>query len=206
MRFLAFFLAVFSCASWAAAQPREIGKVRRNATHLPQCKDVVLHAAYLAQDETGQGGGFLISIENYRNTPIEVEDPPAISVHWYALNPGSRPIWRASSGAGGGLVNAAEERGAVFAAQAEEHSFLLAGVPAHSARSWAIFQRETPAVRYRPGCEHCLDHREDAFIAILGYAVLPPHEQEFNSSLSRCGLRSGPVAMPPLRAVDNLDR
>lgn len=169
---------------------------------IPQCRDVTLTASYLAEEKPGQGAGFLLRIDNHRDTPIAVADPTPLSVHWYALS-GGRWLWRASSGAGGSLLNAFAPRGPVFAYHppaTEQAETGTRTIPAHDAYSWTAFTRDHPELRYRPGCEHCTYAGEETFQAVLAYAYMPPRVAGDTPMLG-CGLRSTPVVMPPLASA-----
>jgi hypothetical protein len=163
-----------------------------------QCRDVTLSAAYLAEEKPGDGPGFYLQIENKRNVPVAIADPTPLSVHWYAWS-GGRWLWRASSGEGGSLVNALRPTGPVFAETPGEDAprpgmHLIAP---HSTYSWSVFTRQTPALRYRPGCQHCTYQGEEQYQAVLAYAYLPTGG-DASAPFLRCGLRSQPVVMPPL--------
>ncbi len=160
-----------------------------------QCKDVFLRASYLAEETSGQGAGFLLTIQNNTSHSIEVADPIPLSVHWYALSNGHW-LWRASSGSGGSLVNALHESGPLFAAQVPVNIHL--SIPEHKAYTWTTFNAQTPALSYRPGCEHCTYKQEEQYRAVLAYASLPTATSSPASTFLQCGLRSQPVVMPPL--------
>jgi hypothetical protein len=165
---------------------------------VPQCRDVTLTAAYLAEEKPGQGPGFYLQLENLRSAPVVIVDPPPLSVHWYART-GQRWEWRASSGEGGSLVNAFREKGQVFA---QEGSATGPAPPTrtiapHATYSWSVFTAQMPELRYRPGCQHCTYQGEQQYQAVLAYAFLPARSHA-GSPLLRCGLRSEPVVMPPL--------
>ena len=177
-----------------AALPRSL----TNPRILVQCSDVTLRAAYLAEEKPGQGPGFYLEIHNDRGTVIDVVDPAPLGIDWYAQKGGAW-LWRASSGAGGSLVNALAPRGPMFAATLPPGSAPVSGVrriAPHSSYSWSVFTSTVPALRYRPGCEHCSNPGEDHFRAVLAIAYLPPEGTQ--PGLLRCGLRSAPVVMPPL--------
>lgn len=186
------FLFVFPClSSNASGRPHSFSTV-------PQCTDVHLQAAYLAEEKPGAGSGFLLKIENERDQPVEVPASTPVSVHWYAQS-GGRWLWRASSGSGGSLADALQERGPLLTDPGSPSvpSQALRTVPPHSSKEWAVFAADDPALRYRPGCEHCTYQGEEQFRAVIAYAYRPsawPAE----TALLRCGLRSNPVIMPPL--------
>jgi hypothetical protein len=182
-----------------SVSPAKAASVAAHATSVTQCRDVHLHAAYLAEEKPGQGPGFYVTIENARKAPIAVADPTPLSVHWYA-KVGTHWLWRASSGSGGTLVNAFQQHGPLFA------ETLLGGataahpriVPAGSQYSWAVFSGLTPALSYRPGCQHCTYGNETQYQAVIAYAVLPSGGTAADPALLHCGLRSNPVVMPAL--------
>ena len=169
-----------------------------NVSDVSQCIDVHLQAAYLAEEEPGGGSGFLLKIQNERDQAVAVPAPTPVSVHWYAQS-GGRWLWRASSGSGGSLANALQERGPLLAGPGSPgvQSQTLRTIPAHSSEEWAVFAADDPALRYRPGCEHCTYQGEEQFRAVIAYAYRPSvwHAE---TALLRCGLRSNPVIMPPL--------
>ncbi|RRA47738.1 hypothetical protein D1Y84_04935 [Acidipila sp. EB88] len=160
-----------------------------------QCRDVSLHAAYLAEEKAGEGAGFLLSIRNDRASAIEVADPMPLGVDWYAGN-GSSWQWRASSGYGGSLLNALDPKGRMFVYSSATGVSYRTIAP-HAEYSWPVFSKSSPNVLYRPGCQHCGYQGEEQFRAVLSYAFTvgaaahPP-------DLLNCGLRSGPVVMPRL--------
>ncbi len=162
---------------------------------VPQCKEVSLHASYLAEEVPAQGPGFLLTIRNNTNQSIEVANPIPLSVHWYAFTSG-RWLWRASSGSGGTLVDALHESGPLFAVQAPAGAML--SISPHEAYTWTAFNAQAPTLAYRPGCEHCGYSHEEQYQAVLAYALSPFKGSGQVSTLLPCGLRSQPVVMPPL--------
>lgn len=164
---------------------------------VPQCSDVTMQASFLVEEKPAQGSGFLVTIHNDRPQAIAIRQPTPLGIHWYAVS-GSRLTWRASSGSGGSLVNALRPDGPLFATEQEDPAATQSvTIPAHATYSWSIFSAQAPALRFRPGCEHCNYQGEEQFRAVLAYAYLPGSQQG-DSSLLRCGLRSKPVIMPPL--------
>ena len=164
---------------------------------VPQCTNVTLTAAYLAEEKPGAGPGFLLKVQNNSRTPITTVDPAPLSVHWYA-EIGAHWLWRASSGSGGALVNALNSKGPLFAqalpsGAASQTRIVAAG----DSYSWTVWTRNFPALAYHPGCQHCASLNEQRYEAVLAYAVRPPSSIA-GPSLLPCGLRSNPVAMPPL--------
>jgi hypothetical protein len=174
---------------------------------MPQCSDVHLRASYLVEERPGGGPGFLLAIENDRTAGIAIPDPPPLSVHWYAQT-GQRWLWRASSGAGGSLVNALREKGPLFADPGAPSAAppVRREIAGHSSYTWTVFAGANPVLRYRPGCQHCTYQGEEQFHAVVAYAYQPSEKAvaEPNSTAARlldCGLRSNPVVMPPLPAT-----
>jgi hypothetical protein len=169
-------------------------------TAVPLCSHVTLSASYLAEAGPGKGPGFLFVIKNDTNAEIRLAQPVPTSAHWYA-HVGQKWLWRASSGSGGSLVDANNERGEVFAYQPTrppQHPEYLTVGP-HSSYEWAESMKEYPALAYRPGCALCKWPDEHEYRAVFAYAYVP-HPQEHAVGLLACGLRSGPVVMPPLPA------
>jgi len=165
---------------------------------VPLCsRSIVFTASYLAQTHPGGGPGFLFRIENHTAAPIRLAEPVPSSAHWYA-RVGSKWLWRASSGSGGSLVNAIQERGPVFAYRADDNGadpqYLT--VPAHGKYEWAAAERDNPVLDYQPRCAHCNYPGERDYKAVFAYAWLPPQGQSV-PNLLRCGLRSNLVDMPP---------
>ena len=193
-------IALLSALAWAPnAHALLLPKFNSAAQTVPQCTDVTLHAAYLAEEKPGAGPGFLLEIRNQGKSAVAIADPVPLSVHWYAAAGAGRWLWRASSGSGGSLVNAMREKGALFAFQAPPDAPEPATrtILPHAAYSWAVFSSAVPSLRYRPGCEHCAYPGEQRFRAVLAYAYLPATGAA-PKGLLRCGLRSDPVVMPPL--------
>lgn len=165
---------------------------------IPLCsRRIVFKASYLAQTDRGGGPGFLFRIENHTAKPIRLAEPVPSSAHWYA-RVGRKWLWRASSGSGGSLVNAIQERGPVFAYRSSDHAtdprYLT--VPAHGKYEWTASERDNPVLDYQPRCAHCNYPGEHDYKAVFAYAWLPPQGQRV-PHLLRCGLRSNLVDMPP---------
>lgn len=202
-RRLTWFSLLFSAVSNAAPRSRQVEAV-------PQCTGVTLSAAYLAQVTPTEGPGFLLIISNNTDQPIKLAKPFPTSAHWYAQAGQGKWLWRASTGSGGALVNALAERGPLLAyappatfatalptaaqpSNAKPTEYLI--VPAKSKLEVAESMRSSPILRFRPGCERCKNPGDERYRAVLAYAYLPgPQEQ----GLLPCGLRSGPIVMPPL--------
>lgn len=190
---------------FGVAMPCLAARFHSGVPTVPQCRDVTLRASYLAEEKPGAGAGFLLTLHNASSEPVSVPAPVPLSVHWYAFSAGHW-LWRASSGSGGSLVNAFNERGPLFAVQLSVGSPhpLLHTIAPNGEYTWAVFSGGTPALRYRPGCEHCAYQGERQFRAVLAYAYLPVADDP-RAGLLRCGLRSTPVVMPPL-AMASADR
>jgi hypothetical protein len=70
-------------------------------------------------------------------------------------------------------------------------------VGAHQRLEIAESIRSSPVLRFRPGCQRCSNPQDERYRAVLAYAYLPaPGAGE--PDLLPCGLRSGPIVMPPL--------
>jgi hypothetical protein len=165
---------------------------------VPLCSHIGLSASYLAEAEPGKGPGFLFVIKNDTNKDIRLAEPVPSSAHWYA-HVGEKWLWRASSGSGGSFVDAYNEKGEVFAYQPKElpqHAVYMT-VPAHGSHEWTEAVRDHPTIAYRPSCAICNYPGEREYRAVFAYAYVP-HPQEHTEGLLACGLRSGPVVMPPL--------
>lgn len=160
------------------------------------CAGVALTASYLG-DVSGEGPGFLFSIDNRTPRTIRLEQPVPSSAHWYA-QVGTRWLWRASAGRGGSLVNAENPRGLMFAwrpaAPPDRPEYVT--IPAHGSIQWSQAMRDHPAIAYQPSCPMCRNPGETVYQAVFAYAYLPAPGEEAENLL-RCGLRSAPVPMPP---------
>jgi hypothetical protein len=165
------------------------------ARSVPLCSGVNLSASYLAMTGRGQVPGFHFRLSNRTNREIKLAEPVPSSSHWYARSHG-RWLWRASSGAGGSLVNAGNEHGRVMVYS--NPSVLVAGfltVPPHQSREWTESPQENPVLEYRPGCAICSYPGESQYRVVFAYAYLTWPKQP--QGLLACGLRSVPVPMPP---------
>ncbi len=188
-------LLLHCCAalgSQKSALPSHAQASRASAT--TQCADVSLRGAYLVEEKRGMGPAFLVELRNNRSTAIHVAEPAPLSVHWYARD-GDAWLWRASSGAGGALVNALQTHGLVFTAVAP--TLQEREVAPHQAWTWTVPLGTTSALAYHPGCQHCVFGQRTEYRAVLAYAVRPASGQVSPDWL-QCGLRSNPVSMPPL--------
>ena len=174
----------------------------RQPEAVPQCTGVTLSAAYLAQVTPVEGPGFLLVIANNTDQPIKLARPFPSSAHWYAQAGQGRWLWRASTGSGGALVNALAERGPLLAyaappTSAQPGQYLT--VSPKSRLEVAESMRSSPILRFRPGCERCKNPGDERYRAVLAYAYLPgPRSGSEEQGLLPCGLRSGPIVMPPL--------
>jgi hypothetical protein len=169
--------------------------------YVPLCSHINLTASYLAEAGGGKGPGFVFVIQNDTNKEIRLAEPVPSSVHWYA-HVGQKWLWRASSGSGGSLVDAYNEKGEVFAYQPKEppqHAEYMT-VPAHASHEWTETVHDRPAIAYRPSCAICNYPGEHEYRAVFAYAYVP-HAQEHADGLLACGLRSTPVVMPPLEVA-----
>jgi hypothetical protein len=194
-----FFFAAFFVMTMLAI-PAGNSAMRHPGPSVPLCSHITLSASYLAQSEPGKGPGFLFVIKNDTNKDIRLADPVPSSAHWYA-HVGSKWLWRASSGSGGSLVDAYNEKGEVFAYQPKElpaHAAYMT-IPAHGSHEWTQSMHDHPAIAYRPSCAICNNPGESEYRAVFAYAYVP-HPQEDANGLLTCGLRSAPVVMPPLPA------
>ncbi len=138
-------------------------------------------------------------IANDTDQPVRLAKPFPTSVHWYAQAAGGRWLWRASSGSGGALIDALQEHGpvSVYAEPgAADPGYLVVG--AHQRLEVAESMRSSPVLRFRPGCERCRNPGDARFRAVLAYAYLAAPGAA-DPGLLPCGLRSGPVVMPPLQ-------
>jgi hypothetical protein len=180
--------------SWAAAANKATPSV-------PPCRGVTLSASYLAELGHGQGPGFQFSLVNNTAHEVKVREPVPSSAHWYALSKvqnQDRWLWRASSGAGGSLVDATNERGPLAAYQSPEGGVLRGSfsVKPHESRQWLESEAENPVLEYKPGCPICSYPGERQYRVVFAYAYLPA-DKENREGLLSCGLRSSPVPMPP---------
>jgi hypothetical protein len=160
---------------------------------IPICSGVSLSANYLASVGPEQVPGFRFVLVNRTGREIRLAEPVPSSSHWYARAHG-RWMWRASNGAGGSLLDAGNEHGAVvvYAAAAGAEADLLT-LPAHQTKEWVASQQENPVLEYKPGCPICSYPGEREYQVVFAYAYLAGPGQ----GLLPCGLRSAPVPMPP---------
>ena len=166
---------------------------------VPQCVGVTLNAAYLAQVTPGEGPGFLLLIQNDTDRLIKIARPFPSSAHWYAQATTGHWLWRSSSGSGGALANALSEHGplVVYPNTGGSGTTGYLAVAPHAQLEAAESMRSNPVLRFRPGCERCKNPQDERYRAVLAYAYLPRPGQ-VEPGLLTCGLRSGPVVMPPL--------
>ncbi len=172
---------------------------RLSPSAVPQCAGVTFNASYLAQVSPSEGPGFLLIITNNTNQAIKLAKPFPSSAHWYAQTGTGPWLWRASSGSGGALVNALEEHGPllVYAAPAAASGTENLTVQAHQHLELAESMQASPILRYRPDCERCKNPKDERYRAVLAYAYRP-NTGSMEKGLLPCGLRSGPIIMPPL--------
>lgn len=189
---------IVTAALLAIAAPTGSAVTHHPGPYVPLCSRITLTASYLAEAEPGKGPGFLFVIKNDTNKDIRLAEPVPSSAHWYA-HVGQKWLWRASSGSGGSLVDAYNEKGEVFAYQPKElpqgAKYML--VPAHGSQQWTQTMLDHPAIAYRPSCAICNNPGENEYRAVFAYAYVP-NSQEHVDGLLACGLRSSPVVMPPL--------
>jgi hypothetical protein len=142
------------------------------------------------------GPGFLLTISNDTDHAIKLAKPFPSSAHWYAQIGHGKWLWRASSGAGGALANALGESGPLLAYAASPSAEYLT-VGAHQRLEVVESMRSSPILRFRPGCQHCSNPQDERYRAVLAYAYVPAPGAGAQDLLP-CGLRSGPIVMPPL--------
>lgn len=189
-------LLLHCCAALGSQKVSRLSHAQASrANSTTQCADVSLRGAYLVEEKPGMGPAFLVELRNNRSTPIDIADPAPLSIHWYA-RAGGAWLWRASSGAGGALVNALENQGPVFTALAPTSQ--EREVAPREAWTWTVPLRSTSALAYHPGCQHCVGDQQSEYRAVLAYAVRPASAQASRDWL-QCGLRSNPISMPPLK-------
>jgi hypothetical protein len=187
------------------AQPGGRAAVARKApASVPPCRGVTLSASYLSALGPGKGPGFQFLLANNTGQEIRMIEPVPSSAHWYALSKvhdQDRWLWRASSGAGGSLMDATNEHGPLAAYQSPQSSpgGVLSGsfsVKPHESRQWFESEVENPVLEYKPGCPICSYPGERQYRVVFAYAYLPA-DRENRAGLLNCGLRSNPVPMPP---------
>jgi hypothetical protein len=178
------------CASLAGSSEAS-GPVRS----VPICSGVTLSASYLAVARD-QASGFRFTLVNNTGRKIRLIEPVPSSSHWYA-RAGDRWLWRASSGAGGSLLDAGNEGGRLIAFTAQKEKadgdFLI--LLPHQSTQWVESQVENPVLEYKPGCKLCSYPGERQYQVIFAYAYRASEGQP--GDLLSCGLRSSPVPMPP---------
>lgn len=182
------------------ALPTGLAEHRPQLSSVPACKGIRFSANFLGN--TGEGSGFQFTLANNTEREIRLIEPVPSSAHWYALSH-NRWLWRASSGAGGGLFDPMNERGrlVVFKVPPERTSGRSFAVKPHQSRSWVENERENPVLQYKPGCPLCSYPDEYEYHVIFAYAYLPEDKQNGNGLLA-CGIRSKPVPMPPKPHAD----
>jgi hypothetical protein len=170
--------------------------VTRQVRSVSLCSGVSLSASYLAAVAPGQGPGFRFVLANHTEREIRLAEPVPSSSHWYARSQG-RWLWRASSGAGGSLLDAGNEHGrvVVYPAAPGSGERKLLVLPPHQSREWMESEEENPVLAYKPGCKQCPYPGEREYQVVFAYAYLAGSGQP--AGLLSCGLRSSPVPMPP---------
>ena len=178
------------CASLAGSSEAS-GPVRS----VPVCSGVTLSASYLAVARD-QDAGFRFTLVNNTGRKIRLVEPVPSSSHWYA-RAGDRWLWRASSGAGGSLLDAGNEGGRLiaFAPQKEKADAGFLILLPHQSTQWVESQLENPVLAYKPGCKLCSYPGEREYQVIFAYAYRASAGEP--GDLLSCGLRSSPVPMPP---------
>jgi hypothetical protein len=161
---------------------------------VPICSGVSLSASYLATIPADQSPGFRFVLYNRTGREIRLAQPVPSSSHWYARSHG-RWLWRASNGAGGSLVDAGNEHGRVVAYPPSKGETKWLILPPNQSREWIESQRENPVLEYKPGCAMCSYPGESEYQVVFAYAYVNGSSQP-RGALT-CGLRSGPVPMPP---------
>jgi hypothetical protein len=186
--------------SLLVVQPLGLAATARKIMSVPSCTGISLRASYLAEIPSQQSPGFEFTLVNGTDHEIRLAEPVPSSSHWYALAQG-RWLWRASNGAGGGLLDPMNERGrlVVFKSTPGRISGASFIVQPHQARKWVESERENPVLAYKPGCPLCSYPGEHEYRVIFAYAYLP--EDEGRGWLA-CGIRSLPVPMPPKPSAD----
>jgi hypothetical protein len=190
-------LCLYTCTAGSSAGSRQVRSVSL-------CSGVSLSASYLAavspevstNVSTNQGPGFRFVLANHTDREIRLAEPVPSSSHWYARSQG-RWLWRASSGAGGSLLDAGNEHGRVVVYPpgpgTGERKLLV--LPPHQSREWMESEQENPVLAYKPGCKQCSYPGEREYQVVFAYAYLAGKGQ--SAGLLGCGLRSSPVPMPP---------
>ena len=188
-------LSTFLCTeAWTAANA-----TRHPGPFVPSCARIHLSADYLGSVEPAEGPGFRFTLQNDTDKPIKLAEPVPSSAHWYA-RVGEKWLWRASTGAGGSLVDAINEKGKLFAYQPKNapQNPKYMTIPAHGSHEWTESEQANPTLAYRPGCAICNYPGERQYRVVFAYAYVPaPGETE--PGLLACGIRSNEVDMPPLR-------
>ncbi len=185
---------VCACAV-AFISPTVSAGSQKPSKSVPLCAGVTLSASYLAAAGPDQGSGFRFTLSNNTSREIRLAEPVPSSSHWYA-RAHERWMWRASSGAGGSLLDAGNERGRVVvypAPQSGDPKWVI--LPPHQSREWVESQQDNSVLEYKPGCPMCSYPGEREYQVIFAYAYLSGGEQA--EGLLSCGLRTAPVPMPP---------
>jgi hypothetical protein len=181
---------------WLLIAASTAGAATKPVRSVPLCSGVTLTASYLATVTPDQVPGFRFVLLNKTSHAIKLAEPIPSSSHWYARAQG-RWLWRASSGAGGSLLDAGNEHGrvVVYPAAPGQGETRWVTLPPHQSREWIASQRDNPVLEYKPGCTMCSYPGESEYQVVFAYAYLAaPGQQE---GVLSCGLRSAPVPMPP---------
>ncbi len=177
------------CAATSSSATKQVRSV-------PICSGVTLSASYLAEVAPDQGPGFRFTLVNGTSHEIGLVEPVPSSSHWYARS-GGRWLWRASSGSGGSLLDAGNERGQLIAFASQDGKAVgnVLVLPPHQNKEWVESQLQNPVLEYKPGCKICSYPGEREYQVVFAYAYRASAGQPAN--LLSCGLRSSPVPMPP---------
>ena len=179
---------------WASLTlPAEAGKSAATRS-VPLCAGITLSASYIAAIPPAGEPGFQFRLSNHTAHAIRLAQPIPSSSHWYA-RAHDRWMWRASSGAGGSLLNAGNEHGrvVVYPAPGLSQGKEYVTLQANASREWTADQQQNPVLAYKPGCPACLYPGEREYQVVFAYAYLAADQ----AGLLPCGLRSAPVPMPP---------
>src|SRR5580704_10607393 len=111
--FLRFVRALLLPGLWLCTSLAGSSEAAGPVRSVPICSGVTLSANYLAVARN-QDAGFRFTLVNNTGRKIRLVEPIPSSSHWYA-RAGDRWLWRASSGAGGSLLDAGNEGGRLIA-------------------------------------------------------------------------------------------
>ncbi len=185
---------LFACAALFACPA--VSSATGPSRSVPLCSGITLSASYLAAVPPIQEPGFHFTLANNTSREIRLAEPVPSSSHWYA-RAHERWLWRASSGAGGSLLDAGNERGRVVVypavTRSDDPTWVI--LPPHQSREWVQSQQQNPVLEYKPGCKMCSYPGEREYQVVFAYAYLPAGPQP--GGLLSCGLRTTPVPLPP---------